>query len=162
MPQFDFGTVFVPQLFWLAVFFALLYFGIVRLTLPRLGKVMDERESRIGSDLTAAEQAKSASDEMSETFQAEMEKTREAARQQFAEAQATAAAAREKKIAAANAKADAAMAAAEARIAEARDGARASINEVATDNARAIVAKLTGVEPGEAEAAGAVASAMGR
>ena len=43
MPQFEFGTVFIPQLFWLAVFFVVLYFGIVRLTLPRLGKVMDER-----------------------------------------------------------------------------------------------------------------------
>ena len=162
MPQFDFGTVFVPQLFWLAVFFALLYFGIVRLTLPRLGKVMDERENRIGSDLTAAEEAKGASDELTDTFQAEMETAREAARQQFAEAQATAATAREKKIAAANAKADAALAAAEARIAEARDAARSSINDVAADGAKAIVAKLTGVEPGDAETAGAVASAMSR
>lgn len=162
MPQFDFGTVFVPQLFWLAVFFAVLYFGIVRLTLPRLGKVIDERESRIGSDLAAAEQAKGASDDMTESFQAEMEKAREAARQQFAEAQATAATAREQKIAAANTKADAAMAAAEARIAEAREAARSSINEVAADGARAIVAKLTGVEPGEAETAEAVASAMSR
>lgn len=162
MPQFDFGNVFVPQLFWLAVFFVVLYFGIVRLTLPRLGKVMDERETRIGSDLSAAEVAKGSSDDLTEALRVEMEAARENARQHFTDAQAKAAAARETKIAAASAKADALVAEAEARIAAARDAASASIRDVAVESARDIVARFTGVEPTEAETAKAVAVAMGR
>ena len=54
MPQFDFAAVTWPQLAWLALSFAILYFGVIRFTLPKLGKVMGEREDKIAGDIAAA------------------------------------------------------------------------------------------------------------
>ena len=62
MPQFEFATVLVPQLFWLAVIFAVLYFGVIRLTLPKLGRVMESREAKVTGDLDSAAHAKAERD----------------------------------------------------------------------------------------------------
>ncbi len=62
MPQFDFANVFVPQFAWLALFFVVLYFGVVQRTLPKLGKVMGQREDQISGDIAAAQAAKTAAD----------------------------------------------------------------------------------------------------
>ena len=80
MPQFDFTHVFWPQLAWLAVSFAVLYFGVVRLTLPKLGKVMDDREKSIAGDLATARAAKQTADEIDEAYHAEMNASRDEAR----------------------------------------------------------------------------------
>jgi F-type H+-transporting ATPase subunit b len=69
MPQFHLDN-FVPQLAWLAIFFAILYFGIVRLTLPKLGKTLDAREDRISGDLSTAERAKGEADALSASYAA--------------------------------------------------------------------------------------------
>lgn len=147
MPQFDFADVFVPQLFWLAIFFVVLYFGVVRTTLPRLGRVMDARESTISGDLAAARQAKDRADALAEEVRREGERHRETARGAIAAAKHQATRASAERLAAADRVLNARIAEAEARIAEARDQARSSIRDVATDSAQAIVAKLTGVEP---------------
>ncbi|MFA9200103.1 MAG: F0F1 ATP synthase subunit B' [Cypionkella sp.] len=162
MPQFDFGTVLVPQLFWLAVFFVVLYFGIVRLTLPRLGKVMDERTSKIDADLAAARLAKSEADATAEHYRLALEADRETARTALGEAQAAAAAARAARRAAADRRIAERTAAAEARIDAARQQASASLREVAAEGAQAIVARLTGTSPADDEVAQAVDRAMVR
>ncbi len=46
-----FGT----QLIWLALSFAVLYFVLSRLALPRIGAILDDRKARIDTDLGAAE-----------------------------------------------------------------------------------------------------------
>jgi F-type H+-transporting ATPase subunit b len=66
MPQFDLAN-FVPQLVWLTIFFAVLYFGIVRLTLPKLAKTMDAREGQVANDIATAERAKGEADQMAAT-----------------------------------------------------------------------------------------------
>lgn len=147
MPQFDFGHVFWPQIAWLAVIFVVLYFGVVRLTLPKLGKVMDAREASISGDLAAAQAAKENADAVDVAYQAEMSTSREAARSAIAEAKANAAKQTEAKLAEAGAKADAALADAEARIAKAVAKAESSLADAAAESAQAIVAKLTGTEP---------------
>ena len=53
MPQFD-PTTFLPQLFWLAVTFAVLFFVISRHALPRLSSIMEARQQRINTDLDKA------------------------------------------------------------------------------------------------------------
>ena len=58
MPQFDSAT-WLPQLAWLAAIFAVLYFVVIRPTLPKVGRVIDERESRVAADLDAAVAASS-------------------------------------------------------------------------------------------------------
>ncbi|MXO73897.1 hypothetical protein GRI40_01490 [Altererythrobacter aerius] len=162
MPQFDFGNVFIPQLFWLAVFFIVLYFGIVRLTLPRLGKVMDERANRIDTDLSTAREAKEAADSLRERYQAELEANREQARAALADAKAQAGKAREQRVAAADQETGALLAAAEQRIADARGAAQEAMRDVARETTQAIVARLTGTEPSAESAAGAVDNALAR
>jgi F-type H+-transporting ATPase subunit b len=152
MPQFDFANVFVPQLFWLAIFFVILYFGVVRTTLPRLGKVMDQRESTIADDLAAARDAKDRADALAEEVRMEGERHREEARGRISAAKDEAAAASAKRLAAADEKLNAKIAKAQERIAAARDEARSSVRDVAAESAQAIVAKLTGTEPARAAA----------
>lgn len=147
MPQFDFANVFVPQLFWLAIFFVILYFGVVRTTLPRLGKVMDARESTITDDIAAARAAKDGADALSDEVRAESERHRDTARGAIAAAKEQAAAAGAKRLAAADETINARLAEAHQRIAGARDDARGAVRDLATESAQAIVARLTGAEP---------------
>jgi len=155
MPQFDFANVFTPQLFWLAVLFIVLYFGVVRLTLPRLGAVMAQREDKIAGDLSTARAAKETADTVSSAYQAELATTRDAARAAIAEAKASAAKASE-------AKTEAELAAAETRIAKAVTKAEAALRDVSAEGAQAIVTRLTGVEPKLDAARAQVDAQLGR
>ena len=160
MPQFDFTHVFWPQLAWLAVSFAVLYFGVVRLTLPKLGKVMDDREKSIAGDLATARAAKQTADEIDEAYHAEMNASRDEARKAIADAKAAAAKSTEAKLAKAGAKAEQVLAEAEVRIADAVAKAEGALALAAAESAQAIVAKLTGVEP-KLDAAKASVAAQG-
>lgn len=147
MPQFDFANVLLPQLVWLFVFFAILYFGIVRLTLPKVGNVMAAREDRVNGDIAAAEAAKAASDSARSDYDAGLDAAHKAARARIAEAQAAAAA----NVDAVLAKSDAAiaekLASADARLAASRQSALAQIDAVASEAAADIVERLTGKRP---------------
>ncbi len=147
MPQFDFANVTWPQLVWLALFFVVLYFGVVRQTLPKLGKVMQQREDTISGDLSAAKAAKEAADEVDARYHADMNASREQARQAMAAAKAEAAKTSDARLAKAANAADAELAKAEARIAKAVEAAQGKLADAAAESAQAIVAKLTGVEP---------------
>lgn len=161
MPQFDFGHVFWPQLVWLAVFFAILYFVVIRSTLPKLGKVMGERDDKIAGDIEAARAAKAAADEVDERYHRELEAAREKSRHVIAEAKAAGIKASEVRLAAAHAAADEQIAAAERRIAGAVAEAGAQLREVAAQSAQQIVARLTGIETSAEAARTRVDAAMG-
>lgn len=157
MPQFEFATVLVPQLFWLAVIFAVLYFGVIRLTLPKLGRVMESREAKVTGDLDSAANAKAEADAMAERYQGEIAAAQEKARAAVSAAKAKGAASLEKKLAAANARLDEKLASAEAELDAARAKALSEIETVAAEAAADIVARLTGARltPGEAQKAAA-------
>ncbi len=158
MPQFDFANVAWPQLAWLALLFIVLYFGVVRMTLPKLGKVMEQREDKITGDLSAAQAAKETADQVDARYHAEMDTSREQARLAISAAKADAAKASEARLATAASAADAEIAAAEARIAKASAKAEGALRDAAAESAQAIVAKLTGVEPKLAAAQQSVAA----
>lgn len=158
MPQFDFANVAWPQLAWLALSFIVLYFGVVRMTLPKLGKVMEQREDKITGDLSAAQAAKETADQVDARYHAEMDTSREQARLAISAAKADAAKASEARLVTAASAADAEIAAAEARIAKASAKAEGALRDAAAESAQAIVAKLTGVEPKLAAAQQSVAA----
>ncbi|MGE0251267.1 MAG: F0F1 ATP synthase subunit B' [Dongiaceae bacterium] len=78
MPQLDFAT-FPSQLFWLVVSFTLLYLLMTYVALPRMGKLLDARSSRIRADLDRAEQLKAEADSISHSYQASVTRAREEA-----------------------------------------------------------------------------------
>lgn len=53
MPQLDISTL-PTQVFWLVVHFAVLYYVMIRIALPRIGQVLESREERISADLEKA------------------------------------------------------------------------------------------------------------
>ncbi len=155
MPQLDVST-FLPQLFWLAVWFVVLYVLMAKLGLPRIATAIDARRARREDDLARAAQLKDEAEAASAAFQKTMAEAR-------AEAQAIvkkttdrlAAVAAERQRALAATLADE-IAAAEARIAVAKDSALAEVRGIAVDVGRAVVEKLTGSTPDAASMSRAV------
>ena len=158
MPQFDLAN-FVPQLVWLTVFFAILYFGIVQLTLPKLARTMDAREGQVASDLSNAERAKGEADQMAATYADSIDEAQHAARAALAAAKASAAASVEKAVAAGNVVIAEKAAAADALLLAARAKALGEIESVSADAAADIVERLTGTRPDSAVVAGAASTA---
>ena len=158
MPQFEFATVFWPQLFWLSVVFAVLFFGVVMPTLPKIAQVVDERESKVAGDLSAAEAAKATADKMAVDYAAGIAESQNAARASLSAAKAKASASGEAALAKANVKIDATLAAAEIALATAKSNALAEIESIAVAASSDIVEKLTGARPSASSAAAAVSN----
>ena len=55
MPQLD-PEFFVSQLFWLVVTFSFLLFFLWKVSLPRIGSVLEKRENKINNDIKTAKQ----------------------------------------------------------------------------------------------------------
>lgn len=156
MPQFDLSN-FAPQLAWLALFFAILYFAIVRPTLPKLDRVTGERERRVGSDLAAAEAAKAQADATRETYEREIAAAHGDGQESIAAAKTGAAHALETRLKALGEELDTRAEAAGAKLAAAREASIAELNRVAAEAAGEIVTRLTGKAPAPDRLAGAVA-----
>ena len=145
MPQLDFGnTLTQAQVVWLAIIFFALYLLLSKWALPQVASVLELRANAIAGDLDAARKAKAEADAAA----AEQAKaTREAhagAQAEINAALAAAKAATDSESAALNAKLDAQIADAERRIAAARVAAMGALEQVATETARDVVARLTG------------------
>jgi F-type H+-transporting ATPase subunit b len=149
MPQFNPQTM-LSQIFWLFVCFALFYVVIAKVVMPLLGGTIEARAAKIQGDLDAAAKAR---DEAKAAL-AHYEKSIADAR---GEAQAANRAAADAASAATNAKLTEVgqriggeIAAAERRIAEAREAAMGNVRSMAVEVAQAAYAKLVG---GQADAA---------
>jgi F-type H+-transporting ATPase subunit b len=159
MPQLDMST-WPPQLFWLAISFALLYFVVSRIVIPRTGGVIAERKNTVDTDLAAATTAKSDSEAALRAYEASLADARGKAAAVGMETRnklgAEADAARHTLDAELSAKASAADKAIQA----AKAKAMGSITEVAEDIASAIVTQLSGTKVTKADAADAVAKVL--
>lgn len=157
MPQFDLAN-FAPQLVWLALFFGILYFGIVRLTLPRLGNVVTARENMVQADLAAAHHAKAEADGTRALYESAMVNARHEAQAAIEASRSQAARLVEERLHATDAtlggRLDQAMAAIEAS----RRAAAGDMRRVAGEAAADIVQALTGERPDEDRAAAAVSA----
>ena len=155
MPQFDVAN-FIPQLAWLTLFFAILYFGIVQATLPRIGRVVDGREAQVKGDIAQAESAKIEADKVREAYQATMAEARRNAQLAVSEAQSSAMLATEKKLHDADAIIHQRLTEAETALAASREAVAAEMESVSAEAAAEIVALLGGKRPTEKAALAAV------
>lgn len=142
MPQLD-PQYYPSQIFWLAVTFIVFYLLLSRLILPRISAVMEERAERIADDLDKADQVRRETEGVIEAYERALAEARAGAAaamaktaQELAEISAT-------RQAAFQAELDGKLEAAEARIAAARDEARAHVRDIARTAAAGIVAKLS-------------------
>ena len=71
MPQLQ-PDDFAPQLIWLAIIFASLFYILSRHALPRIEQVLGERKSRISGDLESAREAQQQSEKAMESYEAEI------------------------------------------------------------------------------------------
>lgn len=153
MPQFD-SANWLSQLAWLAAIFAVLYFVVIRPTLPKVGRVIDEREGRVAGDLDAAETAKAEADAIRTRYDDGMAKARDDAQSRVALAQAQAVTAAELQSKALAATLDVQAAEAADRLSLARDTARATLAATTVELTAEAVSRLTGLSlpPAEIEA----------
>ena len=137
MPQLQFGDPLVlAQAVWMLVIFGVLYYVLRTYVLPPVGEVLEQRATRIASDLNAARQAKMTADNA-------MAELRAATAQARAKAQSAIAAA-QSRAEVLNARLTEQVAAAEVRIAASRDAAMSTLRGVATETATALITKLVG------------------
>jgi len=161
MPQIaQIVDTYASQIFWLLIVFGLIYFGIGRSMLPKIEKTIEARDAKIAGDLAAAEAARAKADETEEGYRAKMDATRAEALKATQAAKSASAAEAEKRVKAADAELAAKGAEADARIKAAQANALAGIEDVATEAAQEIVAKVSGAAVGRDEAAGAVKAAL--
>ena len=161
MPQLNIND-FAPQLVWLAISFVLLYLIMSRLALPRVGQILQERASRITSDLAAA--ARLREDTAKAIAEYEQALANAKARAQTIARQARDEMTRD--IEGQRAEVDQTialqMADAEKRINAMKEAALTHVGEIATDTAEALLARLLGKTVNRLELQSAVNEALGK
>jgi F-type H+-transporting ATPase subunit b len=163
MPQISqLAATYASQIFWLAIIFGLIYFGIGRSMLPKIEATVDARDRKIADDLAAAERARATADATEEAYRTRMAEARTAAVKATAEAKAAAAQAADQRVKAADAVLADQAAEAEARLRAAQADALAGIEDVAAEAAQDIVTRVSGAHVDRADAVGAVKAALAR
>jgi len=148
MPQLKFET-YPSQLLWLAICLVALYFLMVKIALPRISSVLEERQDAIANDLDRAAELKRKAEGAKESYEAALTEARSKAQEIAANAKAE----MQKEVDAATAKADAEIAArtaeGETRISEIRATSMDNIREVAVETTEALIEAIS---PGAANA----------
>ena len=159
MPQLEVST-FVPQLFWLAVTFGLLFLLMANIGLPRVGHLIEARRNRIDDDLARAAQLKTEAEAAMAAYQrtlAEARSEAQAAVKATTDRLAAEAAERQRRL---NETLAQQIAEAERQIAAAKQEALAEMHEIAVEVGRSVTEKLTGSPPDAASLATAVDRAI--
>lgn len=161
MPQIaQLAETYASQIFWMLVFFGFVFFVIGRGMVPKVMATVATRDQQIASDLAAADAARKAADAEEEAWRVQANEQRAQAQALIAAAKADAAKVTETRLVDANASIDARIAAADARIASARDGALGEIEAVAAEAASDIVARVAGIKVDAKTAGAAVKEAL--
>lgn len=146
MPQLSqIGEIYASQLFWLAIVFALIYFGIGKAMVPRIEATIDDRNGRIEGDLAAAEGARATARAIEETYQTGLDAARAKAMAATGEAKARSTSATETRLKASDAALSARLAEAIGQVAVAKTQALGEIESATIDAVEQIVTKLSGV-----------------
>jgi F-type H+-transporting ATPase subunit b len=145
MPQLDFANPLTTyQVIWGAIIFLILYLLFAYWALPQVADVLQTRGEKIEADLERARAAKAEADAATGELMRASREAHAGAQAQIAEALAAAKAEAGVQAAALNAKLETEIAAAEQRIAAARQAALGAVQEVAVEAAQTMVARLVG------------------
>lgn len=163
MPQLSqLALVYQSQWFWLLIVIGVIYFFVGRGIVPKVEATVDQRDARIAEDLAEAERLRGEADRAEEDWRGNINSAHANAQALIASARDKAASDAAKRLAAADRRLAKKMDEAAASLDEARRSALAEIEDIASDAARQMVAKLAGVSVNEAEARAAVAGAFNR
>jgi F-type H+-transporting ATPase subunit b len=155
LPQFEFQHWF-GQIVYLIILFALLYWLMAKVFVPRLRGVIDQRTATISEAVSAARQVQAEAASQAEAAKAEVEAARASSRSMAAAAKARVTEQAKARAAEEEAVVSARIAEAETAIGKTRDAAMTNVGTIASDTAAAIVERLTGKAPTATEAAAAV------
>jgi len=161
LPQLD-TTTFAGQLFWLVISFALLYFVLSRMAVPKIGGVIADRNARIRGDLDEAAAAQKASEAAVANYEKALSDARTKATKLSDEIRAQVQAESAKQSDAASKQLAADMQKAETRIAEMRAGAMSRLGTIVRETTSGIVEKLMGEGASAAELDAAVNASLKR
>lgn len=157
MPQIEqLPMIFASQLFWLAVVFGILFFGIGRGMVPKIQSTVELREKKIAEDLAGAQAARAEAEQTEASYRAGIDAARSESAALTREAGLAAARDTEDKVRVAADRIAQKVAKAEDKIRAAAEAARAEVEAVAVEATQDMIAKLTGVKVGRDEAAAAV------
>ena len=143
MPQLDFAT-FGNQIFWLLVALALIYVILSRVALPRIGRILGDRQGLMTADLAAAEDFKRKAREAEAAYEKALADARAEANKIVAANKAEIDAELKGAIARADAEIAARTQESERRIAEIRQSAASDARTVARDVAADLVRAFGG------------------
>lgn len=160
-PPFD-STTFASQLLWFAITFALLYYLMAKVALPRIGGILEDRRDRIASDLDLADSLKQDSEAALAGYDKALAEARIRANAIAEGARDGAKQAAAAKRAAIEATLGNKLEAAETRIAEIKAKALADVGEIAGETTEALVKSLVDIDLGDREVADAVSSVMAK
>ncbi len=149
---------FAPQLFWLVLTFAALYWIMSRIALPRIGEVIEERRDRVQRDLAAAERLKGETDAALATYEKALADARGNASSIARATRDTLAAETDKERKSLEDELSRKLADAENAIAATKAKALESVNDIASETATDIVKALTSLSVTKDEVSTALAS----
>jgi F-type H+-transporting ATPase subunit b len=158
-PPFQSQT-FASQLVWLAVAFVLLYVLMWKLALPRVAKIIENRQKRIDDDIADAGKLKAQSDEAVAAYEKALADARARAQTIANETRDKQAAVAETRRKTLEGELNARLAEAEKAIAATKTAAMANVRSIAEDATRAIVERLIGEAPSDKAVADAVAGVL--
>jgi F-type H+-transporting ATPase subunit b len=159
VPQLEVST-FVPQLFWLAITFCVLFLLMAKIGLPRVGGLLEARRKRIDDDLARATQLKAEAEAVLAAYQQTLASARaqaQAAVKDTADKLAAEAAERQRQVGESLAQR---VASAEREIAAAKQRALTELHDIAVEVARSVTEKVTGTAADTASLGVAVDRAM--
>lgn len=157
MPQFDFSQA-LPQILWLTLVFLILY-AMVSLMLPRVQRVVENRQQRIAADLGAAESARAEAEAATTGGGTALADARASALAVTGRARDAAAAATARKLVETDETLKMQAEAAAASLATTRSSALAELDQVAIEATVDLVSRVGGVQISTDEAAAAVRKA---
>ena len=154
-PPFD-PQYFAGQIFWLLISFAILYFMLSRVFLPRIGQTLEDRSNRIADDLDTAAHMQAEAEAASKAYDRSLSDARAKAHNVAETTRASVDAELDIEMAEADAVASKQADVAEDRIRKIRSAAMANIDSIATDVAQAAIEAVSGKKMTAAAVAKAV------